>query len=221
MDFAWKEILTKERQKPYFRQLEEFIASERQHHDVYPAPQDVFAAFEATPLHAVRVVILGQDPYHEAHQAHGLCFSVPMNIKIPPSLRNIFAELHADLGVTPSRHGCLTHWAHQGVLMLNTTLTVRGGQAKSHVGRGWETFTDNIISLLSAHSEPVIFVLWGSHAQTKRILITASHHAVITSAHPSPLSAYRGFFGSGPFSQINSALQSNGTSVIDWKLPAG
>ncbi len=220
MDFAWEEILTKERQKPYFVELERFVALERQEYEIYPTAQNVFAAFEATPLHILKVVILGQDPYHEPNQAHGLCFSVPMKTKIPPSLRNIFAELHADIGINPPRHGCLAHWAEQGVLMLNTTLTVRRGEAKSHVNRGWETFTDNIISFLSARGTPVIFVLWGSHAQTKRILIAEPHHTIIASAHPSPLSASRGFFGSRPFSKINSALQSNGASAIDWRLPA-
>ena len=217
---SWDELLDDERQKSYFIELEQFLAEERRLHSVYPSEQNIFAAFEATPLHEVSVVILGQDPYHEPNQAHGLCFSVPTETKIPPSLRNIFSELHADLGISPSHHGCLKHWTQQGVLLLNTTLTVRGGQAQSHRGKGWETFTDRVISLLSAQDEPVVFVLWGAHAQEKRSLIMPKRHTVIASAHPSPLSAYRGFFGSRPFSQINSALEANNKSPIQWQLPA-
>lgn len=220
MGASWDELLKDERQKSYFIELEQFLAEERQLHPVYPSEQNIFAAFESTPLHEVTVVILGQDPYHEPNQAHGLCFSVPTETKIPPSLRNIFSELHTDLGISPSHHGCLKHWARQGVLLLNTTLTVRGGQAQSHRGKGWETFTDRVISLLSAQNEPVVFVLWGAHAQEKRSLIAPKRHTVIASAHPSPLSAYRGFFGSRPFSQINSALEANNKSPIQWQLPA-
>ena len=216
----WNQILADEFTSSYWHELQEFVTQERSQHQVFPAPENVFNALELTSFAQTQVVILGQDPYHEPNQAHGLCFSVPAETKIPPSLRNIFSELHTDLGISPSHHGCLKHWARQGVLLLNTTLTVRGGQAQSHRGKGWETFTDRVISLLSAQDEPVVFVLWGAHAQEKRSLITPKRHTVITSAHPSPLSAYRGFFGSRPFSQINSALEANNKSPIQWQLPA-
>ncbi len=167
----------------------------------------------------MRVVILGQDPYHGEGQAHGLAFSVQDGVAIPPSLRNIFKELHLDLGIEPSSSGNLQHWALQGVLLLNTTLTVRSGMAGSHQGRGWEIFTDAVISLLDSRAEPIVFVLWGAHAQEKQSLIRSVRHTLITSSHPSPLSAHRGFLGSRPFSAINSALINHGSTAIDWQLP--
>ena len=186
---------------------------------IFPAPADRFRAFDLTPLDRVRVVILGQDPYHGAGQAHGLCFSVQPGVRPPPSLVNIYKELQADLGIARVAHGFLDHWAEQGVLLLNTVLTVEEGQAASHRKRGWEPFTDAVIRLVSAKAEPVVFLLWGAHAQHKAALIDATRHLVLMAAHPSPLSARTGFFGSRPFSQANAFLAAHGRGTIDWALP--
>ena len=196
--------------------LEAFLTEEWRTQTVFPPRDEIFTALRLTPPEKVRVLIVGQDPYHDDGQAHGLCFSVRKGVSLPPSLRNIFKELEADLGVTAPRHGDLTEWARQGVLLLNTVLTVRAHQAHSHAGRGWETFTDTIIRAVSAKPEPVVFVLWGGPAQKKLPLIDQTRHTVVQSAHPSPLSAYRGFLGSRPFSGINQALQANGFPAIDW-----
>jgi len=219
MASAWMEALRDEMAKPYFAELTNFVNEERSRFTVFPPEPDVYAALKLTPLDNVRVVILGQDPYHGPRQAHGLCFSVQRGVTVPPSLRNIFQELRDDLGITPPQHGNLEHWAKQGVLLLNATLTVRAGEAGSHQKRGWETFTDRIIELLGAEARPLVFVLWGAYARSKKRLID-TRHTVIESAHPSPLSAHNGFFGSKPFSRINEALTSFGTESIDWSLPA-
>ena len=213
------EALRDEMAKPYFAELTNFVNEERSRFTVFPPEPDVYAALKLTPRENVRVVILGQDPYHGPRQAHGLCFSVQRGVTVPPSLRNIFQELRDDLGITPPQHGNLEHWAKQGVLLLNATLTVRAGEAGSHQKRGWETFTDRIIELLGAEARPLVFVLWGAYARSKKRLID-TRHTVIESAHPSPLSAHNGFFGSKPFSRINEALTSFGTESIDWSLPA-
>lgn len=219
MASAWMDALREEMAKPYFAELTKFVNEERARFTVFPPEPDVYAALKLTPLESVRVVILGQDPYHGPRQAHGLCFSVQRGVTVPPSLRNIFQELRDDLGITPPQHGNLEHWAKQGVLLLNATLTVRAGEAGSHQKRGWETFTDRIIELLGAEARPLVFVLWGAYARSKKRLID-TRHTVIESAHPSPLSAHNGFFGSHPFSRINEALTSFGTESIDWSLPA-
>ena len=204
--------------KAYFRELQAFVESERRKHCVFPAAENVYRAFELTSLPEVRVVILGQDPYHDADQAHGLSFSVRPGVKVPPSLRNIFRELHSDLGIPPARHGCLDAWARQGVLLLNTVLTVRAHQAHSHRGKGWEEFTSNMIQAINQQPH-VAFVLWGKPAQEIAGTL-AERHLIIESPHPSPLSAYRGFFGSRPFSRINSFLKQTGQPEIHWELLA-
>lgn len=218
MPSKWNIALRDELDKPYWNTLQQFVRNERVHHTVFPLQTEVFNALHLTPFDTTRVVILGQDPYHGPHQAHGLAFSVRHGIAIPPSLANIFKELHADLAIPPPKHGCLEHWSDQGVLLLNATLTVRAGSPGSHHGKGWETFTDAIISTLGQGESPIVFVLWGNNARKKRRLITQSHHRVIESAHPSPLSAHAGFFGSRPFSAINTALQNSGSAPIDWNL---
>ncbi|MEK7292351.1 MAG: uracil-DNA glycosylase [Actinomycetota bacterium] len=218
MPSQWNIALHGELEKPYWNALQQYVRNEREHHTVYPPHHEVFNALHLTPFDSTRVVILGQDPYHGPHQAHGLAFSVRQGIAIPPSLTNIFKELRSDLGVEPPPHGCLESWARQGVLLLNSTLTVRAGVAGSHSGKGWETFTDAIIRTLGQVNWPIIFVLWGNYARRKRSLITQPHHSVIESAHPSPLSAHSGFFGSHPFSTINTSLQVNGSTPIDWSL---
>lgn len=215
----WNPLLRAELAKPYWPELQHFVADERARHAVYPAHADVFAALHLTPYQAVKVVILGQDPYHGAGQAHGLCFSVQPGVPAPPSLQNVFKELEADLGIEPPGHGCLDAWARQGVLLLNTTLTVRAGQAASHQGRGWETFTDAVIRAVDAKPEPVVFILWGAAARKKATLVDTTRHTVITSAHPSPLSAHNGFFGSRPFSRANEALAAAGREPVDWRIP--
>lgn len=212
-------VLRPETQRDYFARLDAFLAAERAAHDVYPEAKNVFAALEATPYDDVKVLLLGQDPYHGAGQAHGLCFSVQPGVKLPPSLRNIYRELVADVGCTPPDHGCLLTWAQQGILMLNTVLTVRAGEANSHRNQGWETFTDAVIRAVNRKPTPVVFVFWGNPAQKKRTLVQAEHHVIIESPHPSPLSARRGFFGSRPFSKINEALRAFGDSEIEWQLP--
>ena len=218
MQNDWVHLLENQFSQPYYTELQAFVARERSQHNVYPSEDNVFAALQLTSYADTRVLLLGQDPYHGAGQAHGLCFSVQDEVPLPPSLRNIFTELHNDLGDVITTDGNLTHWAEQGVLMLNTTLTVREGDAASHQGHGWETLTDHIISLVNQKDVPVVFVLWGAHARKKRSLITNSQHTVIESAHPSPLSARNGFFGSKPFSRINEALVRVGQSPIEWSL---
>jgi uracil-DNA glycosylase len=215
----WAQPLGGEFEKPYYRELRTFLAEEYRTHTVYPAMYDIFNALHTTPLHRVKAVILGQDPYHGPGQAHGLSFSVKPGVPVPPSLRNMLQELHDDLGCRIPNHGNLTHWAQQGVLLLNTVLTVRAGMANSHKGRGWEVFTDQVIRTVNALDRPIVFLLWGSPAQSKLPMIDTSRHAVIRSPHPSPLSAHRGFFGSRPYSRTNRFLQENGEPPIDWQLP--
>ena len=202
-----------------FEELLEFVKQERRSHTIYPPEAFVFRALELTALPAVRVVVLGQDPYHGEGQAHGLSFSVPKGIKIPPSLRNIYRELADDLDVHPARHGCLEAWAKQGVLLLNAVLTVRAGQANSHRNKGWEAFTDGVLEAVNAQHRSVVFVLWGTHAQKKKVLVDTSNHLILTAPHPSPLSAHQGFFGSRPFSKINEHLVAQGGAPIRWALP--
>jgi uracil-DNA glycosylase len=214
---SWREVLRNETSQPYFADLSEFVLRERKAVTVFPSEREVFAALQLTPPGAVRVVIVGQDPYHGAGQAHGLSFSVQHGTRIPPSLRNIYAELHSDLDIPLPSHGNLEEWAKQGVLLLNSTLTVREGEAGSHAGHGWETFTDAIISYLGSRQEHIVFVLWGAHAGKKTSLIE-QHHTVITSVHPSPLSAHRGFFGSRQFSQANRALADHNQPEINWVI---
>ncbi|MGH1492975.1 MAG: uracil-DNA glycosylase [Acidimicrobiales bacterium] len=215
----WNPILRTEFEKPYWAELQQFVHAERASHPVYPPHDEVFAALHLTPFEAVKVLLLGQDPYHGPGQAHGLCFSVQPGVATPPSLVNIFKELQSDLGIEPPNHGHLSHWAQQGVLMLNTTLTVRAHQAASHQKHGWETFTDEVIRAVSAKQETVVFVLWGAAAGRKRELIDTDRHHIIAAPHPSPLSAHRGFFGSKPFSEINTVLSEAGRGPIDWALP--
>lgn len=216
----WNPVLRAELDAPYFAEIRQFVAQERARHQVYPPEAQVFAALHLTPYAELKALILGQDPYHGPGQAHGLCFSVPRGVAPPPSLMNIFAELEADLGVPRPEHGCLEHWARQGVLLLNACLTVRARQAASHQGKGWERFTDAVIRAASAKPERVVFILWGSFARKKRSLIDTTRHTVIESAHPSPLSAHNGFFGSRPFSRANAALIEAGREPIDWRIPA-
>ena len=216
----WDDILSPEFQMPYYLSLRSFLKSEYAHYRIYPDMYHIFNAFSLTPFHQVKVVILGQDPYHEEGQAHGLCFSVQKGIKIPPSLVNIYKELQNDLGIQPPTHGDLSCWAKQGVLLLNTALTVRQGAANSHRGKGWEIFTDRVISLLNDSPRPIVFILWGANARAKKALIQNPIHraGIIESAHPSPLSAFNGFFGSRPFSRANAFLESTGQSPIDWHI---
>jgi uracil-DNA glycosylase len=217
---SWRSHLDEETQKPYFQQLETFLDEERKNYTIFPPEADIFSALELTPYDRVKVLLLGQDPYHDDNQAHGLCFSVKPGIKTPPSLVNIYKELQSDLGLEIPKHGYLIDWAQQGILMLNAVLTVRAHTANSHKDRGWETFTDAIISKVNEKPDPVIFLLWGGYAQKKVKLIDTSKHIIIKSAHPSPLSARNGFFGSKPFSTINSQLKSIGQPEIDWQLPS-
>lgn len=218
MTTDWNPVLRGELAKGYWHELQSFVAAERDRHPVYPPHGDVFAALHLTPRASTKVVILGQDPYHGAGQAHGLAFSVRPGVAPPPSLRNIFLELEADLGIPPPAHGCLEPWARQGVLLLNTTLTVRGGASASHQGKGWEVFTDEVIRAVDAKPERVVFVLWGASARRKRALVDTSRHVVLESPHPSPLSASGGFFGSRPFSRSNAALTAAGREPVDWRL---
>jgi uracil-DNA glycosylase len=214
----WNPILRAEFAKPYWAELQQFVAAERAQGPVYPSHDAVFAALHLTPYADVKVLILGQDPYHGAGQAHGLCFSVQPGVPAPPSLVNIFKELRDDLGIDPPDHGCLDGWARQGVLLLNATLTVRARQAASHQGKGWETFTDEVIRAVNEKPERVVFILWGASARKKRGLVDTSRHVIIESAHPSPLSAHNGFFGSKPFSRANQALVEAGREPVDWRL---
>ncbi len=218
---SWQAVLGEETEKPYFTRLREFVEAERAAHQVFPPADDVFAALRLTPYERVRVLILGQDPYHDDNQAHGLAFSVRPGIKPPPSLVNMFKELHDDVGARIPNNGYLVPWAEQGVLLLNAVLTVRAHEPNSHKGKGWETFTDAVIRVVNAKDGPVVFVLWGGYAQKKLALIDAARHTVIQSAHPSPLSARNGFFGSRPFSAINAALTARGALPIDWQIPNG
>ncbi len=214
----WNPILSEEFAKPYWAELQAFVASEREQHTVYPPHDEVFRALHLTSYADTRVMILGQDPYHGPGQANGLAFSVADGITIPPSLRNIYAELETDLGVTRPAHGNLEAWARNGVLLLNATLTVRARTAASHQRQGWETFTDRVLEAVNAKTTPVVFVLWGASARRKKDRIDTSHHVVIESPHPSPLSARGGFFGSRPFSRANDALGAAGLQPIDWTL---
>ena len=215
---TWAPVLAAETEQPYFADLEAFLKTERAEHQVFPPEDEVFAALEATPYDDVKVVLIGQDPYHDDGQAHGMCFSVRPGVRVPPSLRNMYKELDSDLGVAPVKHGYLKAWADQGVLLLNTVLTVRAHEPASHKDRGWEKFTDAVIKDVSAREKPVVFVLWGAHAKKKAKLIDTSRHAIVQGAHPSPLSA-KLFFGSKPFSAVNDALAGFGQEPIDWQLP--
>jgi uracil-DNA glycosylase len=214
---TWHELLQKEKQKPSYSQLQEFLAEERKTKQIFPREDDVFRAFEATPFDRVKVVLLGQDPYHGDGQAHGLAFSVQPGIKAPPSLANIFKELRNDLGINSPGHGCLKEWADRGVLLLNTVLTVRAQEPGSHRGKGWEAITDAAIIALAQRAQPLVFLLWGAQAQKKGQLLDMKRHRILASAHPSPLSA-KEFFGSRPFSQANKALTEWGMRPIDWQL---
>lgn len=215
---SWKKVLFEEFKKPYFETLKTFLVEEKKSHTIYPSGANIFAAFEHTPFENVEVVILGQDPYHGAGQAHGLSFSVQDGVPHPPSLQNIFKELKDDLGCTIPKSGNLTSWAKQGVFLLNTVLTVRASEANSHRNQGWENFTDAVIKLLSTQKEHLVFILWGSPAGAKASLIDGKKHLILRAPHPSPLSSYRGFFGSKPFSKSNEYLSSKGKKPIDWCL---
>lgn len=214
----WLDALRGEFGKPYYRQLFEKVNQEYKSNQIFPPAEDIFNAFHLTPLKDVKVVILGQDPYHGDGQAHGLCFSVKPEVAIPPSLVNIYQELRDDLGCKIPNHGYLVKWANQGVLMLNTVLTVRAHQANSHRGMGWEEFTDAAIRVLNEQDRPIVFILWGRPAQTKKKMLNNPKHLILEAPHPSPLSSYRGFFGSKPFSKTNEFLTRNGVSAIDWQI---
>ncbi len=217
---SWLSALSNEFEKPYMVELKQFLSEEKANGKIiYPAGSNWFSAFNDTPFDQVKVVILGQDPYHGPQQAHGLCFSVLPGVAIPPSLKNIYKELQSDLGISPPAHGCLTHWARQGVLLLNATLTVEQGNAGAHQGQGWERFTDHAVALLNEQRQGLVFMLWGSYAQKKGAFIDKSKHLVLTAPHPSPLSAHRGFLGCKHFSQANHYLEKAGSKPIDWQLP--
>ncbi|WP_022961006.1 uracil-DNA glycosylase [Halopseudomonas pelagia] len=219
---GWKAALDDELQKPYMQQLRAFLLAEKRAGKViFPPGPQIFNALNTTPLDQVRVVIIGQDPYHGPGQAHGLSFSVPPGIRPPPSLQNIFKELQRDLGLPIPAHGCLQSWAEQGVLLLNAVLTVEQASAGAHAGRGWETFTTKVIEVAARKHEHLVFLLWGSYAQKKAAQVDLSAHKVLTSVHPSPLSAHRGFIGNGHFSAVNAYLQAQGRQPIDWRLPDG
>ena len=216
----WLPAVEGEFRKPYYRKLFEFVRDEYQNHVVYPPSEDIFAALDLTPLHKVKVVILGQDTYHEPHEAHGLCFSVlPGTKKIPPSLINIYKELHDDVGCRMPDNGYLKCWADQGVLMLNTVLTVRAHEANSHKGMGWEQFTDAILEAVNRQDRPIVFMLWGSQAQSKEVMLDNPKHLILKAPHPSPLSASRGFFGCRHFSKCNAFLEAHGEVPINWQVP--
>ncbi len=215
----WLDCIQSEFKKPYYKELYQFVRNEYDTHVIYPPSDDIFNAFHLTPLSKVKVLILGQDPYHGAHQAHGLCFSVlPDQPELPPSLQNIYKELQDDLGCEIPNNGYLKKWAEQGVLMLNTVLTVRAHQAGSHQGKGWEQFTDAIIQAVNAQDRPVVYLLWGKPAQSKIPMLTNPKHLILKAPHPSPLSAYRGFFGCRHFSQTNAFLKEHGAEPIDWQI---
>lgn len=216
---SWLKYLETEFEKEYMKELKVFLKQEKESQkNLFPKSTDIFAAFEATPLNKVKVVIIGQDPYHGSGQAHGLSFSVPEGVQFPPSLRNIFKELSSDMNVPSPKNGNLLKWANQGVLMLNSVLTVEEGKAASHQGKGWERFTDKVIQVINEHNENVVFILWGAYAQKKAAFVDRKRHFVIQGVHPSPLSSHRGFFGSKPFSQVNHYLKSKQKSEIDWSL---
>jgi uracil-DNA glycosylase len=219
METSWRPILLNETKQPYWKSLMHFVAEERRSHTVFPPDPEVFSALHLTPYEQVSVFILGQDPYHDFNQAHGLCFSVRPGVPTPPSLVNIFAELKSDLGCRIPNNGYLAPWAQQGVLLLNAVLTVRAHQANSHKDKGWETFTDAALKAVNEKADRVVFVLWGAYARKKSSLIDTSRHVIIQSAHPSPLSANNGFFGSRPFSKINAALRAVGKPEINWQIP--
>lgn len=214
----WHDVLHQEFDKPYYKELRAKLIEEYKSTKVFPPMYDIFNALHYTPLHNVKVVLLGQDPYHNDNQAHGLSFSVKKGVSIPPSLQNIFKELKSDCGIEPPKHGYLVEWADQGVLLLNTVLTVRAHQAASHRGLGWEQFTDRIIEILNEQDRPIVFFLFGSDARRKKSFLNNPKHLIIEAPHPSPLSAYRGFFGSKPFSRANEFLEAHGQSPIDWKI---
>jgi uracil-DNA glycosylase len=216
IETSWLQVLKEEFSKEYFLQLKQFLVEEKSHFQVFPPGQRIFAAFDSTPFYDVKVVLLGQDPYHGPGQAHGLCFSVPDGIRQPPSLVNIFQELKDDLGIPVPSHGNLEKWARQGVLLLNATLTVRANQAGSHQHKGWEEFTDQVIKSLSAEREGLVFLLWGNYAQAKAEMIDISKHYILKAAHPSPFSVYRGFYGCKHFSRTNELLLKMGKEPIDW-----
>jgi uracil-DNA glycosylase len=217
---SWREPLRHEFDQPYMSELKQFLIAERERgRTIFPRAANWFRALNLTPLDKVRVVILGQDPYHGPDQAHGLCFSVPPGVRRPPSLVNIFKELESDLGIPPSPHGFLEHWAGQGVLLLNSVLTVEMGRAASHRERGWERFTDAVVRLVNARSQPAVFMLWGSYAQKKASFVDTPRHLVLKAPHPSPLSAHSGFFGCRHFSKANAFLQERGLAPVDWALP--
>ena len=220
LDESWKQALAPEFESAYMRQLKAFILAEReQGKHIFPKGADYFRALDLTPLDQVKVVILGQDPYHGAGQAHGLCFSVQPGVKVPPSLVNIYKELQGDLGISPVRHGFLESWARQGVLLLNSVLTVEEARAGSHQGRGWERFTDAVIRVVNDECDHVVFILWGAYAQKKASFVDGIRHLVLRAPHPSPLSAHAGFFGKKYFSKANAFLEKHGKSPIDWQLP--
>ena len=215
---SWDILLKDEFQKPYYLNLRKFLVQEYKSQTIYPNMNDIFNALKYTDYKDVKVVILGQDPYHQPNQAHGLCFSVKKGVNPPPSLQNMYKEIYAEYGYPIPQHGELTYWAEQGVLMMNTVLTVRESQPNSHKGTGWEIFTDNVISLLNLRPEPMVFLLWGANARAKKKIITNPNHLVLESAHPSPLSAYNGFFGNGHFKKANDFLKQNKMTEIDWKI---
>lgn len=215
---SWDILLKDEFKKPYYLNLRKFLVQEYKTQTIYPHMNNIFNALKYTDYKDVKVVILGQDPYHQPNQAHGLCFSVLKGVNPPPSLQNMYKEIHAEYGYPIPSHGELTYWAEQGVLMMNTVLTVRESQPNSHKGMGWEIFTDNVISLLNARPEPMVFLLWGANARAKKKIITNPNHLVLESAHPSPLSAYNGFFGNGHFKKANEFLKSKGLTEIDWQI---
>ncbi|MBR6273923.1 MAG: uracil-DNA glycosylase [Lachnospiraceae bacterium] len=214
----WLPAIGAEFKKPYYKELYNFVREEYNTKQIFPKADDIFNAFHLTPLSEVKVVILGQDPYHNVGQAHGLSFSVQPGIEIPPSLVNIYKEMHDDIGTYIPDNGCLTKWAEQGVLLLNTVLTVRAHQAASHAGHGWEQFTDAVISAVNREDRPIVFMLWGSPARKKKAMLDNPKHLILEAPHPSPLSVYRGFFGSRPFSKANEFLKKNGVKEIDWQI---
>ena len=219
LENSWDKVLEGEFDKEYYQKLRQFLISEYRSRAVYPDMYSIFNALKYTAYEDVKAVILGQDPYHQPGQAHGLCFSVQKGVQIPPSLVNIYKELESDLGIKPPSHGYLESWAKNGVLLLNTVLTVRDSQANSHKGKGWEIFTDRVIELLNEREKPMVFILWGNNAKTKEKLITNPNHLIIKSAHPSPLSAHYGFWGGKYFSRTNEFLISTGQEPIDWRIP--
>ena len=217
---SWLDRLSSEFEKPYMEDLRAFLLREKQAgKEIYPPGEEIFAALNHTPFDSVKVVILGQDPYHGPGQAHGLCFSVRPDVPVPPSLLNIYKEMATDLGISPVSHGCLISWAHQGVLLLNSVLTVERNRAASHRNRGWESFTDKVVRIIDTELDGVAFILWGAYAQKKGAFIDTHKHLVLTAPHPSPLSASRGFFGTRPFSKVNKWLENRGMEPVDWRLP--